>query len=170
MLKKVAILDGEIISVIHSDEELDYFTGMDGVKFDEREMYYSVERGWWEAETLSDIKQEKARELDIACRDTILGRFKAIVDGTEYGFSYDMEAQSRFTGTAVLFLANKITDIEWTAYQNGERVRIVLNSGTFDIVSLAALQHQNANIVKYNQLLQQVNNATTKEQVGAIVW
>lgn len=119
---------------------------------------------------LSSVKNDKATELNETCNKTILGRFKATIDGTEYEFSYDYESQSRFNGIGVLFFANKINEIEWTAYRDGERVRITLNQDNFDIVTFAALQHQNSNIIKYNQLLAQVNNATTKEQVEAIVW
>lgn len=119
---------------------------------------------------LETVKEAKIKELNEACNHTILGHFKTTIDEIEYEFSYDFEAQSRFNGIGVLFFANKINEITWTAYQNGERVRIVLNQSNFDIVSLAALQHQDYNIAKFNQLLQQVNSATTKEAVEEIVW
>ncbi|KOS68378.1 hypothetical protein AEA09_07290 [Lysinibacillus contaminans] len=120
--------------------------------------------------TLDVVKIRKINELDELCKQTILGRFKVTINEIEYEFSYDAEAQSRFNGIGLLFFANKISEIEWTAYENEQRVRIVLNQSNFDIVSLAALQHQKTNVTKYNQLLQQVNDATTKEQVEAIVW
>lgn len=120
--------------------------------------------------SLDVTKLNKINELDKICKHTILGRFKATINEIEYEFSYDVEAQSRFNGIGLLFFANKISEIEWTAYENGQRVRIMLNQSNFDIVSIAALHHQNVNVTKYNQLLQQVNEATTKEQVEVIVW
>lgn len=120
--------------------------------------------------TLDAVKFRKIDELDEICKQTILGRFKATINEIEYEFSYDVEAQSRFNGIGLLFFANKISEIEWTAYENGQRVRIMLNQSNFDIVSLAALHHQNVNVTKYNQLLQQVYDATTKEQVEVIIW
>lgn len=120
--------------------------------------------------TLDVVKIRKINELDELCKKTILGRFKVVIDEIEYEFSYDAEAQSRFNGIGLLFFANKISEIEWTAYENEQRVRMILNQSNFDIVSLAALQHQNTNVTKYNQLLQQVNGAITKDQVEAIVW
>lgn len=120
--------------------------------------------------TLDLVKFRKINELDKICKHTILGRFKATINEIEYEFSYDVEAQSRFNGVGLLFFANKISEIEWTAYENGQRVRIMLNQSNFDIVSLEALHHQNVNVTKYNQLLQQVNEAITKEQVEVIVW
>ena len=169
MLKKVAILNGKIVNVYHSDEELTDII-VEGATIEECEMEHDARDGWKKVKTLNELKQEKIKELDNNCTQAILGRFSATIDGIEYEFSYDEEAQSRFNGIGLLFFANKIQDIEWTAYQNGERVRITLNQTNFDSISLQALQHQNTNIIKYNTLLQQVNEATTKEQVEAIVW
>lgn len=136
---------------------------------------------WIEGTTQSEIdvitgntfelaKKAKIQALNNDCNKTVLGRFKATIDNVEYEFSYDYDAQLRFTGIGVLFNADKINEIEWTAYQNNERVRIMLNQDNFDVVTLVALLHQNSNIVKYNQLLQRVNDATTKEQIEAVVW
>lgn len=169
MLKKVAILNGKIVNVYHSDEELTDII-VEGATIEEHEMECDARDGWKKVKTLNELKQEKIKELDTNCTQTILGRFLATINNTEYEFSYDAEAQSRFNGIGLLFFTNKIQDIEWTAYENGERVRITLNQTNFDIISLQALQHQNTNIIKYNTLLQQVNEATTKEQVEAIVW
>lgn len=119
---------------------------------------------------IEEIRQQKTEELDKLCKDTILGRFKCTLNNIEYEFSYDMEAQSRFNGVAVLFFAGKITEMEWTAYKNGERVRIVLSQSDFDILSLAAMNHQATNIAKYNQLLTSVTEAQSPKEVEAVVW
>jgi hypothetical protein len=124
----------------------------------------------WNEIELENTKKKKYDELDNSCETSILGRFNVTINGIEYEFSYDMEAQSRFNGTGILFLGNKIEEIPWTAYQNNIRVRIILNKDDFDTVSMAALNHINRNIVKYNDLLVKVNNSTTINQVLAITW
>jgi hypothetical protein len=125
---------------------------------------------WVEEDNFIDVKQNKLIELDTSCTNTILGKFKATLNEVEYEFSYDNEAQSRFNGIGILFLGNKITQIPWTAYLNGERVRINLTKEDFDTVSMAALNHQNNNVIRYNQLFQDANNATNINEVNAIVW
>jgi hypothetical protein len=126
-------------------------------------------QSWFNEDDFVKVKQDKKDELDEACTNTILGRFKVTLNGVEYEFSFDMEAQSRFNGTGILFLGNKITEVPWTAYANGERVRIPLTKDDFDIVSMAALNHQNNNIIRYNQLLLDVDNAS-KDELPLIVW
>ena len=169
-IKTIATHKNGDIVVCHTQEEIDYYTALEDYAISEQEMMLDLQHGWKKVKTLNELKQEKIKELDANCTQAILGRFSATINNTEYEFSYDAEAQSRFNGIGLLFFANKIQDIEWTAYQNGERVRITLNQTNFDSISLQALQHQNTNIIKYNTLLQQVNEATTKEQVEAIVW
>jgi hypothetical protein len=116
------------------------------------------------------LKQYKINELDNACKNAILNNFKANLNGVEYEFAYDMPAQSRFNGVGILFLNNLITEVPWTAYQNGERVRITLTKDDFNVVSLAALAHQNDNITKYSNLYIQVMSATTANEVNQIIW
>jgi hypothetical protein len=122
------------------------------------------------SETLDEIKQKKIDELDNDCKNAILANFIATLNGVDYEFTYDMAAQSRFNGVGILFLNNQITQIPWTAYQNGERVRITLTKDDFNIVSLAALAHQNDNVTKYSDLYVQVMNATLTSEVNQILW
>jgi hypothetical protein len=116
------------------------------------------------------LKQKKIDELDNACKNAILANFTATLNGIEYGFSYDNEAQNRFNGVGLLFLGGQITSIPWTAYQNGERVRITLTKDDFNVISLAALKHQNDNVSKYSDLFIKVNNATMAYEVTQITW
>jgi hypothetical protein len=124
----------------------------------------------WDEIELENTKKKKYDELENYCETAILGRFKVTLNEIEYEFSYDMEAQSRFNGTGILFLGNKIEEIPWTAYQDDIRVRITLSKDDFDTVSIAALNHINNHIVKYNDLLVKVNNSTTINQVQLINW
>jgi hypothetical protein len=124
----------------------------------------------WDTMNLENTKQEKINELDDACANAILSKFKATLNGIEYEFAYDSKAQSRFNGTGILFLNNLITEVPWTAYQDGKRVRINLTKDDFNIISLAALAHQNDNISKYSQLYQNVEDETSVDNINKIEW
>lgn len=119
---------------------------------------------------LDELKAEKVAQLNEQCTRTILGRFKSLVGEVEYEFSYDMEAQSRFNGTATSFSRGYITLIEWTAYLKGQRTSVVLDEAKFDVVAQAALIHCNNNIAKFRELLALVNKATTKDELFNINW
>lgn len=120
--------------------------------------------------SLQNWKKMKENELDLICEETILGRFKVVLNENTYEFSYDDKAQSRFNGTASLFNAGKLTEIPWTAYLDGERQRIKLDQESFFKVALAALSHCNENVVKFNNLLVQVNEAASLDELKQIVW
>jgi hypothetical protein len=119
---------------------------------------------------LAPAKQAKIKELNDACENTILGRFSVNLDDTIYEFSYDEQAQSRFNGTASLFNSNLITEVGWTSYLNGARVRITLNKEKFNKVAMAALIHCNTNIEIFNQLLEEINLATSHEELDSLSW
>lgn len=119
---------------------------------------------------MDKLKGKKMNELNYQCESSILGYFKSIVDGVEYEFSYDMEAQSRFNGVASSFSLGMITDVEWTAHKDGERYRLTLTKDQFIKVAKAAFIHQDSNIVKYNELILTVKSAQTKEELDRIQW
>lgn len=120
---------------------------------------------------LNSARQHKRDEMKMYCDSTILStRFKANVHGAVYEFSYDEQAQSRFNGVGLLFQKGMISQMEWTAYLNGERTRIMLSSSDFDIVSLSAMMHCDNNVVKYNKLLQDIEQANDLDSINAISW
>jgi hypothetical protein len=136
---------------------------------------YDHELGDWmetitEQELVARLSPSKIEELNAKCEETILGRFSVDLDGIIFEFSYDNQAQSRLNGTASLFSSDLITEIPWTAYLNDERQRIVLYKESFNKVAVAALTHCNDNIVKFNELLVQANNAQTLVELNQIVW
>jgi hypothetical protein len=119
---------------------------------------------------LDNAKQTKINELDQACKNSILANFTATLNGVDYEFSYDAESQSRFNGLGILFLNNLISEVPWTAYQNGERVRITLTKDDFNTISLAALKHQNDNVTKYSNLYNQAMTAPSTSIISQITW
>lgn len=124
----------------------------------------------WNQLSLEELKHFKYQEIDEKCESTILGRFKSTLNGIEYEFSYDDKAQSRFNGIATSFTRGYITEIEWTAYLNGERTSVLLNEEQFDVVAKSALMHTSTNIAKFREKFSQLESATTVTQVQAIVW
>jgi hypothetical protein len=123
-----------------------------------------------EKELIVRFSPSKIEELNNKCEETILGRFSVeLIDGM-YEFGYDEKSQSRFNGVSSLFNGDLITEIEWTAYLNSERQRIILNKDSFNKVAVAALMHCNDNIVKFNELLVRVNNAQTLDELNEIKW
>lgn len=115
-------------------------------------------------------KEKKLEEFNDKCNKTILGYFKSTVVGVEYEFSNDMEAQSRFNGVAGSFSLGLIDKVQWTAHKDGERYRLTLTKEQFLQVAKDAFVHQDSNIVKYNNLIQAVKSARSKEELDKIVW
>lgn len=121
-------------------------------------------------ELVAKYSPSKIQELNDMCNQTILGRFSVELDDGTYEFSYDYDAQSRFNGIASLFNSDLITEIPWTAYLNGERLRITLTKDNFNKVALAALTHCNDNIIKYNNLLEDLKKVTNLDSLNGINW
>lgn len=121
-------------------------------------------------EFVARFSPSKIQELNNQCEEAILSRFSVEIDGNTYEFSYDTNAQSRLNGSASLFNSGLLTEIPWTCYLNGERQRVILNKDSFNKIAVAALMHCNSNIVKFNELLEQVNNAQTLGDLQKIVW
>ncbi|NEX77369.1 hypothetical protein G4Z05_00430 [Bacillus thermocopriae] len=120
---------------------------------------------------LNQLKQEKFAELSQACREDILGYFKATVNGIEYEFSFDAEAQDNFTETLVLFTSNIIAEQEWTAWKDGQPVRIMLDKDSFMRVIQKAYGHKNSKIAKLRNELQPIlESCTTIEEIKSITW
>jgi hypothetical protein len=121
---------------------------------------------------LSDSKAAKLAELNQICSDTILGRFLSTVDGVDYYFSCDKNAQDNFDKADRAFEKGRITEIRWTAYDlNDNVVRLLLDQTKFEIVYLAHLYHINDNISRFRDVLMpKVEASTTVDQVNRIQW
>jgi len=120
---------------------------------------------------LSDKKREKDRELNEACKRCISEGFTHMIDGVEYHFSFDTEAQLNFQGAIFLFAENKVDEIMWTVRRGEVYERIPITKGVMDELALVILQHKDTNIRKYRDtLLPLLNEATTFEEVDSIKW
>jgi hypothetical protein len=123
------------------------------------------------------IKNLKDEELNKACKEAILGRFSATVDGVLYYFSNDTEAQSNFKDARASFDDGTVDtymggSVPWTAYdETGEVVRLNLNKAQFIPVNIARMFHQQNNVSKYrDDLMKKVKMATSPPEVEAITW
>lgn len=124
-----------------------------------------------EEEILAFYKDMKDRELNKACQDSILAGFTHTIDGVEYFFSYDMQAQTNFGDSRALLNDGIITQVPWTVKQGEEYARITITKEIMDALTLTILMHKTANISKYRDvLLPLVNKATSLEEIQAVDW
>lgn len=122
---------------------------------------------------LDRVKDAKKQELNVICNQEITKGFLYTVNGVEYRFSYDMEAQMNFAEARAAMADGLIEEVEWTCYiaSTGERKRIMLNADDMAGTRLAQLTQKNAIIAKYNNiLLTKVYPETNIEIINAIKW
>jgi hypothetical protein len=120
---------------------------------------------------LETEKELKDYELNRECEKAILGGFKHTIDGVEYHFSYDMQAQTNFGDTRALMTEGLITEMPWTAKRDGDYVRINITKDIMNGITLAIMNHKANHISKYrDSLLPLVEKAETIEEVRAITW
>ncbi|QJT70397.1 hypothetical protein [Microcystis phage MaeS] len=123
-------------------------------------------------DSLQHAKELKELELNVKCNEAILGRFKATVDGVEYYFSNDGEAQDNFKLIDKAFDRGWTTEEKWTAYDEfGNVVRVILTKEKFDPVFYQHMLHIQSNISKFRDVLMpKVKAATTIQEINEIVW
>lgn len=114
--------------------------------------------------SLEEIKQAKLVELK-SMRDTLE------VEPIEYNgnlFDYDEKARDRINAAIIsLELAPVGTSLSWTTADNKEAT-VTANDLKAVIANVAI--RSNELHVRYRTLKEQVNNATTVDEVNAIVW
>lgn len=164
------------VVVLNSDEEIpmNYFQGWGDRTFVNPKWDYSI-GDWVESVSDDDIlikaREMKMSELDKACQQSILGYFKATVDGVEYSFSCDFEAQTNFEKVDRAFEKGRMTQINWTAYDaNGNVVRVTLDPTSFEPVYLAHLYHIQSNISRLRDVLQPQVEIASEEELKTIVY
>lgn len=124
-------------------------------------------------ELLKDSKDVKKAELSQACQECILAGFKAKVNGTDYRFSYDKEAQSNLYERWQLFQNNMIDSITITAHATTDDSfkRINVDFKQFATIYLASVKHKEDCISRLHDILvPMVDNAVTIEQINDIHW
>ncbi|MCP3025990.1 DUF4376 domain-containing protein [Halobacillus sp. A5] len=137
-------------------------------------MSYKVENGELtrdSSEVLRRYKQNKIIELSKACNSAILAGFFHVIDGVEYHFSYDIEAQVNFGDLNEVLKDGIVDEVTWTVRKDGEQIRIPITSEIMKELTVSILMHKQNNISKFRDFLEpQVKDATTIEEVKEITW
>ena len=124
-----------------------------------------------EEEILAHYRELKDWELNKACEQSILAGFTHTIDGVEYQFSYDMQAQTNFGDSRALLNDGVIAQVPWTVKQDGKYTRISITKEIMDALTLTILMHKTDKISRYrDELLPRVTNAKTVAEIKAVTW
>lgn len=120
---------------------------------------------------LQNAKANKDAELNQACQDAILAGFPHTIEGVEYWFSYDKEAQQNFTDAQIIMSDGMLEVIPWTVKKDDEYVRIPISKAVMDELKVVILLHKTNHISRYrDELMPLVESAQSIEEVEAITW
>ncbi|MDO7487053.1 hypothetical protein Q5O89_16920 [Peribacillus frigoritolerans] len=106
-----------------------------------------------ESHLLEKLKKEKGEELNQACKESILKGFNHTINGIEYHFSLDVEAQFNFQGAKDILYEGLVQEIMWTVQKDGQYTRIPLTKEIMSELILVILQHKDNNISRYRDFL-----------------
>lgn len=123
-------------------------------------------------DNLEAARSAKQEELNQANNEALVYGYFYTINGVNYRFSFDLEAQSNFMASKSLLEAGKVPTVPWTAYKDGaKRVRLDLTLANLNDMELAQFNHKNSIVGKYNDLL--INHlyiATSEDEINAITW
>lgn len=126
-----------------------------------------VAGGWQDPRTLEQHKADKIKEIK-AARDAANDAPKATSYGT---FDADPEARSNITSVAAMAqTAAKYGSTAPIKFTLANGVRASFTLAEFEVAALQVGGQVQANFDKADQLLQQIDEATTIEAVEAVVW
>lgn len=116
----------------------------------------------------------KDKELNQACENAILAGFIHNINGVDYWFSYDREAQGNF-GDAKDALRDGIVEyVPWTVREGGENgpyTRVLIDSTIMKDLSTTIFMHKTKNISRYRDtLMPLVKKAGTPDKVKEVNW
>ncbi|WGV59387.1 DUF4376 domain-containing protein [Brevibacillus brevis] len=117
----------------------------------------------------ASLEQVKAAKIDLLnndCFKTIFAGFKSVSTG--YTFRFNEEDQANFNQQSSLFLLKpELTETQWKTEDAGI---VTLTREKFIEVVYEAGDHKQEQINKYWKLKEQIEGATTKEEVDRINW
>lgn len=120
---------------------------------------------------LDEARKSKDEELNLECKKAILYGFTHTIDGIEYHFSYDAEAQQNFSDAITAFRDGLIKSLGWTVRVNGEYSRIQITPEIMDELKIVILMHKDSHISRYrDELMPLVNEAQTVEEIEQVRW
>lgn len=135
-------------------------------KYENGDLYKDTSR------VVDNLKNAKKGELSQACQECILGGFTSKVDGVDYHFSYDREAQMNYQERWQLFQNNMIDSIVMTAHGlDGSDARLEVDKKIFDNIYLDSVKHKENCIKRLrDDLFPLVDNSQSVEDLNAISW
>ena len=120
---------------------------------------------------LEESKIDKKSVLSSSCQEDILEGFGHSIDGNEYRFSYDREAQTNLQERFSLFENNLIESIPMTVSKNNEHLRIVVDKEQFMSIYLSSVLAKENKISKLRDILYpMVDSVLNKEELEEIEW
>ncbi|EIT85899.1 hypothetical protein A374_08689 [Fictibacillus macauensis ZFHKF-1] len=129
---------------------------------------------------LQNEKEAKDREINDACNAEITAGFNHTINGVEYHFAFDMDAQFNFQAAERLLSKGLKKSIMWTvqivssgtgALGLGNYTRIPITLSIMDDLLVVIADHKEEKIAKYRDVLYPIlQAATTVEEVRAITW
>lgn len=163
------ILEGKGSSLTHyvKNNSIIPYTENQALSKNTRHPFYMVWSNeilnWVDTRNLEDIKKSKWDEIKQARNTAEFGGFTW--DGSQ--FDSDAISQQRISGAVQLAMINPNYTIEWTLSNNTTR-----NLSAQDVIAVGvslgnhvSFQHEKARLLR-----EQINSATTAEQVNAVVW
>lgn len=116
-------------------------------------------------------KKGKEEEMTIACRESILKGFTYPINGVDYQFSYDYEAQGNFRDAKEAFTDGTITELRWTVKKDGKIERIKITKEIMKDLYKFSMNEKNNKISRLRDFLMLVlEGCTTIEDVNNIKW
>ena len=121
--------------------------------------------------SLQNLKKKKDLELNMCCSRFISSGFNHTINGIDYRFSFDIEAQLNFQGARDLLNSGVLPSIAWTVKRDGVYERILITKEIMNELAMVILQHKDSSIRRYREeLLPLVEGAQTEEEVNSITW
>lgn len=122
-------------------------------------------------EVLNIFKDEKKQALSQSCQDDILNGFEVEIDGEEYHFSYDREAQSNLQERWQLFQNNMVEEMNITAHLGEEDTRLTVDKEVFSTIYMQSVMAKENKIKKLREdLFPLVERAKSQSELDVIKW
>lgn len=125
--------------------------------------YHLATQTWVDARSLDEVKHAKWQQIKLARSAAESGGFTW--DGST--FDSDSDAQRRISGAVTLAGLSPEFSIDWTLADNTTRA---LGAADMVAVGVALGAHVNAQHAAGRALRQQIDEATTAEQVESVHW
>jgi hypothetical protein len=124
-----------------------------------------------ESYILETAKAGKGKELEDACRESILNGFPYTINGVEYHFSYDYEAQGNFRDAKEALLDGSIPEVRWTVRKDGEIHRVLITKEIIVDLCREAMTQKNDKISRLRDFLMLIlEGCTTIEDINQLNW